>query len=146
MDFGSNRCVKFRTGKARLRERFLQRASFTRRGVDDISIVGARGKTGAVDRPEPSRANFRDGLSASLPAYAQAADSAWPAHLIKAVIPFGAGSATDMVPRPVFDRLAAELGQPIVIENRAGPGARSAPRPSRRRIPMATPSSPVHRR
>jgi tripartite-type tricarboxylate transporter receptor subunit TctC len=46
----------------------------------------------------------------------------WPSHLIKATIPFGAGSATDVVPRLVFDRLAAELGQPIVIENRAGAG------------------------
>lgn len=46
----------------------------------------------------------------------------WPSHLIKAVIPFGAGSATDVVPRLVFDRLAIELGQPIVIENRPGAG------------------------
>jgi tripartite-type tricarboxylate transporter receptor subunit TctC len=46
----------------------------------------------------------------------------WPTHLIKATIPFGAGSATDVVPRLVFDRLAAELGQPIVIENRVGAG------------------------
>jgi tripartite-type tricarboxylate transporter receptor subunit TctC len=46
----------------------------------------------------------------------------WPSRVIKAVIPFGAGSATDVVPRLVFDRLAAELGQPIVIENRAGGG------------------------
>jgi tripartite-type tricarboxylate transporter receptor subunit TctC len=46
----------------------------------------------------------------------------WPTHLIKATIPFGAGSATDVVPRLVFDRLAAELGQPIVIENRPGAG------------------------
>jgi tripartite-type tricarboxylate transporter receptor subunit TctC len=46
----------------------------------------------------------------------------WPTHLIKATIPFGAGSATDVVPRLVFDRLANELGQPIVIENRAGAG------------------------
>jgi tripartite-type tricarboxylate transporter receptor subunit TctC len=46
----------------------------------------------------------------------------WPARLIKATIPFGAGSAADVVPRLVFDRLAAELGQPIVIENRAGAG------------------------
>src|SRR6201991_3342762 len=46
----------------------------------------------------------------------------WPTHLIKATIPLGAGSATDVVPRLVFDRLAAELGQPIVIENRAGAG------------------------
>ncbi len=46
----------------------------------------------------------------------------WPSRLIKAVIPFGAGSATDVVPRLVFDRLAVELGQPIVIENRVGAG------------------------
>jgi len=46
----------------------------------------------------------------------------WPSRLIKATIPFGAGSATDVVPRLVFDRLAAELGQPIMIENRAGAG------------------------
>jgi tripartite-type tricarboxylate transporter receptor subunit TctC len=51
---------------------------------------------------------------------AQAED--WPTHLIKATIPFGAGSATDVVPRLVFDRLSAELGQPIVIENRTGAG------------------------
>ena len=30
----------------------------------------------------------------------------WPARLIKATIPFGAGSAADVVPRLVFDRLA----------------------------------------
>jgi tripartite-type tricarboxylate transporter receptor subunit TctC len=65
---------------------------------------------------------IRVGCLLSLAAPAQAADSAWPTHLIKAVIPFGAGSATDVVPRLVFDRLAAELGQTIVIENRAGAG------------------------
>jgi tripartite-type tricarboxylate transporter receptor subunit TctC len=46
----------------------------------------------------------------------------WPSRLIKATIPFGAGSATDVVPRLVFDRLSVELGQPIVVENRAGAG------------------------
>ena len=46
----------------------------------------------------------------------------WPSRLIKATIPFGAGSAADVVPRVVFDRLSAELGQPIVVENRPGAG------------------------
>lgn len=46
----------------------------------------------------------------------------WPARPIRAIIPFGAGSATDIVPRVVFDRLSAELGQPIVVENRPGAG------------------------
>lgn len=58
------------------------------------------------------------GLFAAVAAYAET----WPSRLIKATIPFGAGSAADVVPRLVFERLAAELGQPIVIENRAGAG------------------------
>jgi tripartite-type tricarboxylate transporter receptor subunit TctC len=55
-----------------------------------------------------------------LPAAALA--QSWPSRLIRATIPFGAGSAADVVPRLVFDRLAAELGQSIVIENRVGGG------------------------
>ncbi len=58
----------------------------------------------------------------SLVVAASAHAEIWPSRLIKATIPFGAGSATDVVPRLVFDRLAAELGQAIVIENRAGAG------------------------
>jgi len=46
----------------------------------------------------------------------------YPSRLIKATIPFGAGSAADVVPRVVFDRLAAKLGQAIVVENRPGAG------------------------
>ena len=61
-------------------------------------------------------------LLASLVLSVPAQADNWPSHLIKAVIPFGAGSATDVVPRLVFDRLSAELGQPIVVENRAGAG------------------------
>jgi tripartite-type tricarboxylate transporter receptor subunit TctC len=57
-------------------------------------------------------------LGLSLPAAAQT----WPSKPIKAYIPFSAGSATDIIPRAVFDRVAAELGQPIIIENRGGAG------------------------
>ena len=46
----------------------------------------------------------------------------WPSRLIKATIPFGAGSATDVVPRLFFEGLSAELGQPLVVENRPGAG------------------------
>jgi tripartite-type tricarboxylate transporter receptor subunit TctC len=60
-------------------------------------------------------------LSSFLFAFAAHAEG-WPSRLVKATIPFGAGSAADVVPRLVFDRLAAELGQPIVIENRVGAG------------------------
>jgi tripartite-type tricarboxylate transporter receptor subunit TctC len=46
----------------------------------------------------------------------------WPARPIKAFIPFSAGSATDIIPRAVFDPLSAVLGQTIVVENRGGAG------------------------
>ena len=57
-------------------------------------------------------------LSMQVVAFAQS----WPARPIRAIIPFGAGSATDLVPRIVFEQLSPQLGQPIVVENRTGAG------------------------
>jgi tripartite-type tricarboxylate transporter receptor subunit TctC len=51
-----------------------------------------------------------------------AAAQSWPTKPIRAIIPFGAGSATDVVPRIVLEQLAAQLGQAIVVENRGGAG------------------------
>jgi tripartite-type tricarboxylate transporter receptor subunit TctC len=61
-------------------------------------------------------------FATSLLATGAAQAQTWPARIIKATIPFGAGSATDVVPRVVFDRLSAELGQSIIVENRPGAG------------------------
>ena len=61
-------------------------------------------------------------VAASMLVAAAAQAEVWPSHLIKAIIPFGAGSAADVVPRVIFERLAAELGQSIVVENRPGAG------------------------
>jgi tripartite-type tricarboxylate transporter receptor subunit TctC len=46
----------------------------------------------------------------------------WPDKPIRAFIPFGAGSATDVVPRALFEPLSQELGQSIIVENRGGAG------------------------
>ena len=46
----------------------------------------------------------------------------WPSKPIRAIIPFAAGSATDVTPRVVFEPLSAQLGQPLVVENRGGAG------------------------
>ena len=46
----------------------------------------------------------------------------WPAKPVRAVIPVGAGSSTDIVHRLVLEQLSAALGQPIVVENRTGAG------------------------
>ncbi len=63
---------------------------------------------------------FAVAFSTSLAASAFADD--WPSKTIRAIIPFGAGSATDIIPRAVFDQLGPVLGQPIVVENRGGAG------------------------
>ena len=54
-------------------------------------------------------------------AFAQGSQ-AWPSRPIKAVIPFTAGSTVDIVGRLVLEPLGAQLGQPIVVENRGGAG------------------------
>jgi tripartite-type tricarboxylate transporter receptor subunit TctC len=51
-----------------------------------------------------------------------AAAQEWPARPIHVVIPFGAGSATDIVPRIAFEQLTLQLGQPLIVENRLGAG------------------------
>jgi len=58
-------------------------------------------------------------LTLPLAAWAQAA---YPAKPIRVIVPFSAGSTTDIIARAVTDKLAASLGQPVVVENRAGAG------------------------
>jgi tripartite-type tricarboxylate transporter receptor subunit TctC len=45
---------------------------------------------------------------------------AWPSKPIKAIVPFAPGSATDQIARAFGAKMSETLGQPIVIENRAG--------------------------
>ena len=53
---------------------------------------------------------------------ANASAETWPSRPIHAIIPFGPGSAVDVVPRIVFEQMSSQLGQSIVVENRAGAG------------------------
>jgi len=46
----------------------------------------------------------------------------WPAKSLRVIVPFTAGSATDAVGRVVSERVSAQIGQPIVVENRPGAG------------------------
>lgn len=55
---------------------------------------------------------------------AHAQTGPWPNRPVKIVVPFPAGGATDIISRALGQRLAAELGQTFLIENR--PGAASA--------------------
>jgi tripartite-type tricarboxylate transporter receptor subunit TctC len=47
---------------------------------------------------------------------------AWPTKPLRAIVPVGAGSTTDIIPRVVFEQLSTQLGQSIVVENRVGAG------------------------
>jgi tripartite-type tricarboxylate transporter receptor subunit TctC len=46
----------------------------------------------------------------------------WPVKPVRAVVPVGAGSSTDIVHRIVLEELAVRLGQQVVVENRVGAG------------------------
>jgi tripartite-type tricarboxylate transporter receptor subunit TctC len=51
---------------------------------------------------------------------AQSNDARWPDRPIRLVVPFGAGSSSDTIARIVTQKLGERLGQPFVIENKAG--------------------------
>jgi tripartite-type tricarboxylate transporter receptor subunit TctC len=61
------------------------------------------------------------GLMASF-ALSAAAQNAWPTRPITMIVPFPPGGLADLVARPVAEAMSRDLGQPVVIENRAGAG------------------------
>jgi tripartite-type tricarboxylate transporter receptor subunit TctC len=56
----------------------------------------------------------------ALTANAQPAD--WPKQTIRLIVPFTAGSGTDIVARTLAERLTGALGQAVVVENKPGAG------------------------
>ncbi|MEA3155982.1 MAG: hypothetical protein QOK44_3571, partial [Betaproteobacteria bacterium] len=60
-------------------------------------------------------------ILALLTAEAQA-QPVWPSKLIRIVVPFAAGSFTDIAARSIAAELTAQLGQQVVVENRVGAG------------------------
>src|SRR4051794_36094590 len=66
---------------------------------------------------------------------AAGAQEAYPSRPVRFILPFPPGGGTDILGRVIAERLSANLGQPVVTENRGGAGgnvgaeaaARSAP-------------------
>ena len=55
-------------------------------------------------------------------AFTPACAQTYPNRPLRLIVPFGAGTATDLVARHVGFGLANELGQPVAVENRPGGG------------------------
>jgi len=84
-------------------------------------------KTGLPDRNSIATAAFSLALSAAfclLPAFASTSWAQdYPAHMVRIIVPFGAGGPADVVARVLGNAMEASFKQPFVIENRPGAGA-----------------------
>lgn len=69
----------------------------------------------------PRRALLAVAVSIMLPLHA-GAQAQWPNKPIKLIVPFAPGGSNDNIARVLAAKLGARLGQPIVIENKAGSG------------------------
>ena len=58
-------------------------------------------------------------LSATLPAAAQ---DSWPTKTVRLIVPYAAGGFADTRARKIADALGKTLGQPVIVDNRAGAG------------------------
>ena len=66
-------------------------------------------------------------LAAPLVLAAAPARAAWPEQPLRIVVPYPAGGAVDVMLRVVLPKLSERLGQPVVVDNRAGANANLGP-------------------
>src|SRR5688572_30511364 len=52
--------------------------------------------------------------------FAAQAQAGYPNKPIKVIVPFAAGSTTDIIARAIADKMGQSMGQQLVIENRGG--------------------------
>jgi len=60
--------------------------------------------------------------SVAAPASVLSQPESYPTRTIRAIVPFTAGSTTDIIARAITDSLGKSLGQPVIVDNRGGAG------------------------
>jgi tripartite-type tricarboxylate transporter receptor subunit TctC len=58
--------------------------------------------------------------AAALMSFAASAQTDWPTRPVSLVVPYPPGGVNDAVARVYADKLATELGKPVIVDNRAG--------------------------
>ncbi len=66
---------------------------------------------------KPVRIAILAALTVASTAFAQ---SGYPSKPIRVVVPFAAGSTTDIIARAIADKMGASMGQQLIIDNRGG--------------------------
>jgi tripartite-type tricarboxylate transporter receptor subunit TctC len=89
--------------------------------MDDGVLSGAEERRSECTMKLPRRQLLRLAIGAvAMPPLRALAQADYPAHPVRLVVGYTAGGVSDILARLIGQRLAERLGQPFVIENRAG--------------------------
>ncbi len=82
--------------------------------------LGLLSAAALAQAPAGGGASNAAGSSSGASSASGSAISAWPSRPVRWIVPFAPGGPTDVVVRVVAPKLSERIGQPVLIENRAG--------------------------